>query len=116
MNYIYKTCLLHYLLLLLVLFTQFIFHTFRNLNTLVKTFMFNHCWVIYSVYGECKFLSALYPIDPRSYFIVQGELETPHGFLNEITFGKIVLTLIDAFSVSPRIHVNYYCLNVTLCR
>jgi hypothetical protein len=56
------------------------------------------------VYGECKFLSALYPmfktkIDPRSYFIVLGEPETPHGFLNEIAFGKIVLTLVDAFSV-----------------
>jgi len=40
---------------------------------------------MFSVYGECKFLSALYPmfktkIDPRSYFIVQGEPETPHGF------------------------------------
>jgi len=37
-------------------------------------------------------------------------------FLNEITFGKIVLTLVDAFSVSGRFHVNYCCLNVTLCR
>jgi len=35
-NCIYKTCLVHYLLFL-VLFTQFIFHTFKNLNTLVKT-------------------------------------------------------------------------------
>jgi len=35
-NCIYKICLLHYLLFL-VLFTQFIFHTFKNLNTLVKT-------------------------------------------------------------------------------
>jgi hypothetical protein len=55
-------------------------------------------------------------IDPRSYFIVQGEPETPRGFLNELTFGKIVLTLVDACSVCARIHVNYYCLNVTLCR
>jgi len=58
---------------------------------------------MFSVYGECKFLSALYPmfktkIDPRSYFIVQGEPETPHGFWNEVTFGKIILALVESFS------------------
>jgi hypothetical protein len=46
-NYIYKTCLLHYLLLL-VLFTQFNFHTSKNLHTLVKTLM------LLSVYSSCN--------------------------------------------------------------
>ena len=84
MNYIYKICLFHYLLFLVV-YTQFIFHTSKNLNTLVKALMLITVGLFFSVYGECKFLSALYPmfktkIDPRSYFIVQGEPEKPYGF------------------------------------
>jgi len=84
MNYIYKTRLLHYLLFLVV-YTQFIFHTSKNLNTLVKTFMlitvglFFLCMENVSFFQPC-ILRLKQKIDPRSYFIVQGEPETPRGF------------------------------------